>query len=599
MKKIYYIIIAFVALSLTGCANLDIEPDGRVDYQAIFGKYRLTVNYINTCRKYLLDPGFTYTNTLLASFCDEAQDSNDNEGDLKKWYDGFGSAASFPLTTETDFWTHYYNGIYYCNNFLSMIDDPEIATFEYEPLEKTGWIAEIKVLRAYYHLQLLKRYGRIPIMDHVYEIPHDFSKDRRESIEACVDFIIGSCDEALATDEGNESIGFRWDVSASERKKVLSRAFAWAVKSQAALFAASPLFYEEGSKYTWSYVASICKEALDQCLAHGYALYDTAPAATAALSPYDYYFMTAYGTWDKETIFESGTEAKVWQYAGMPTTTGASKAGSCPTQELVDAYETKDGVPVLNLAKPYLDDAHTQPNYNTANTLYNKSNPYLNRDPRFYSTVYYNGCNRYLTESTTKVNTYVGGDCGISNDVTVRRFTRTGYYLRKFNNPASSSVSGTDGYIPVFRLAELYLNFAEAAAESAGADSPVSSTVAGSTAMTAREAVNAVRTRVGMPGLPAGLDKTTFIQRYRNERRVELAFEEHRFFDVRRWKILSETDSAVSGMKITKNGTSYTYERISFPRQTGADRYLLFPLEQSEVNKMTQATGVDWQNPGW
>jgi hypothetical protein len=283
----------------------------------------------------------------------------------------------------------------------------------------------------------------------------------------------------------------------------------------------------------------------------------------------------------------------------MPTTTGASKAGSCPTQELVDAYETKDGVPVLNLAKPYLDDAHTQPNYNTANTLYNKNNPYLNRDPRFYSTVYYNGCNRYLTESTTKVNTYVGADCGISNDVTVRRYTRTGYYLRKFNNPASSSVSGTDGYMPVFRLAELYLNFAEAAGESVGADTPVSSTVAGSAAMTAREAVNAVRARVGMPGLPTGLDKTTFIQRYRNERRVELAFEEHRFFDVRRWKILSETDSAVSGMKITKNGTSYTYERISFPRQTGADRYLLFPLEQSEVNKMTQATGVDWQNPGW
>ena len=213
--------------------------------------------------------------------------------------------------------------------------------------------------------------------------------------------------------------------------------------------------------------------------------------------------------------------------------------------------------------------------------------------------MYYNGCNRYLTESTTKVNTYVGADCGISNDVTVRRYTRTGYYLRKFNNPASSSVSGTDGYMPVFRLAELYLNFAEAAGESVGADTPVSSTVAGSAAMTAREAVNAVRARVGMPGLPTGLDKTTFIQRYRNERRVELAFEEHRFFDVRRWKILSETDSAVSGMKITKNGANYTYERISFPRQTGADRYLLFPLEQSEVNKMTQATGVDWQNPGW
>ena len=106
-----------------------------------------------------------------------------------------------------------------------MINDPEICTFEFEPLEKTGWIAEVKVLKAYYHLQLMKRYGRIPIMKEVYEIPHDFSKDKRASIEECVDYIIATCDEALATEDGNESIGFRWYVSASELKTVISRAF--------------------------------------------------------------------------------------------------------------------------------------------------------------------------------------------------------------------------------------------------------------------------------------------------------------------------------------------------------------------------------------
>ncbi|MBR0175780.1 MAG: RagB/SusD family nutrient uptake outer membrane protein, partial [Bacteroidales bacterium] len=228
-----------------------------------------------------------------------------------------------------------------------------------------------------------------------------------------------------------------------------------------------------------------------------------------------------------------------------------------------------------------------------------KTNPYLNRDPRFYATVYYNGCNRYLSESTTKVYTNVGGNCGISNDVTTTRFTRTGYYLRKFNNPAASSTGGTDGCMPVFRLAELYLNFAEAALEAFGPDGKVESTVAGSSSMSAADAVNAVRARVGMPSLPSGLDKNAFRLRYRNERRVELAFEEHRFFDVRRWKILFETDSVVSGMRITGTGAGATYERISFSRKTGDDRYLLFPLPQAEVNKMTQATGIEWQNPGW
>ena len=395
MKKILHI-IPVLLLVFTGCANLDIEPDGRVSYKAIFGKYKLTVNYLNTCRSYLIDPGFTYNNTLLASFCDEAQDASDNnDAAIKRWYDGSASASSFPLCSATNFWEHYYKGIYYCNNFLSLINNPEVCTYDFEPLEKTGWIAEVKVLRAYYHLQLMKRYGRIPIMSGLYEIPHDFSKDTRSSIEKCVDFIIDSCDEALASDEGTESIGFRWNVSDSERKKVISRAFAWAIKSQAALYAASPLFYEDGSKYNWDYVVQICKEALDQCIAHGYALYTTAPAATAALSPYDYYFFTTSGTWDKETIFESSAESKVWQYAGLPITTGVSKAGPGPSQELIDAYETKDGVPVLDLSKPYNDANHLQPNYNSANTMYDKNNPYLNRDARFYSTIYYNGCNRY------------------------------------------------------------------------------------------------------------------------------------------------------------------------------------------------------------
>lgn len=599
MKKTFYI-IALMLLAFTSCANLDIEPDGRVSYKAIFSKYKLTVNYLNTCRKYLIDPGFTYNNTPLASFCDEAQDAADNEsGAIKDWYSGVASSTSFPLCSQTEFWTHFYNGIYYCNNFLSMINDPEICTFEFEPLEKTGWIAEVKVLKAYYHLQLMKRYGRIPIMKEVYEIPHDFSKDKRASIEECVDYIIATCDEALATEDGNESIGFRWYVSASELKTVISRAFAWAVKSQAALYAASPLFYESGSKYTWDYAASICKAALDECLAHGYELYKSSPAATAALGPYDYYFMTLTGTWDKETIFESGEESKVWMYAGMPITAGASKAGPGPSQELVDAYETTNGQPVLDLSKPYLDKDHLQPNYNTANTLYSKTNPYANRDPRFYATVYYNGCNRYLTEAATKVYTYVGGNCGISNDVTSKRFTRTGYYLRKFNNPGSSSNGGNDGYMPVFRLAELYLNFAEAAAEAQGPDAKISSTVAGSTAMSARDAVNAIRNRVDMPAIPTGLSKDAFILRYRNERRVELAFEEHRFFDVRRWNILSETDAVVTGMRITHTGAVDTYERISFSRSNADDRYLLFPLPQSEANKMKRATGDEWQNPGW
>ena len=88
-------------------------------------------------------------------------------------------------------------------------------------------------------------------------------------------------------------------------------------------------------------------------------------------------------------------------------------------------------------------------------------------------------------------------------------------------------------------------------------------------------------------------------KKYRNERRIELAFEEHRFFDVRRWKIMSETDKLVTGMKITKDGSNLTYTRIKFDRNCSSEKYLMYPIEQSEVDKIVGATGANWQNPGW
>uniref|UniRef100_UPI002573FA33 RagB/SusD family nutrient uptake outer membrane protein n=1 Tax=Duncaniella freteri TaxID=2530391 RepID=UPI002573FA33 len=157
-----------------------------------------------------------------------------------------------------------------------------------------------------------------------------------------------------------------------------------------------------------------------------------------------------------------------------------------------------------------------------------------------------------------------------------------------------------DGFIRIFRLAELYLNFAEAAYQAKGPDVLVKSTVGGSS-MTARAAVNVIRSRAGMPELPRRLSKEVFGKRYRNERRVELAFEEHRFFDVRRWKILKETDDFVTGMKITSSlSGTLKYERIKLAqRGTNTDKYLMFPINRSEVDKMEEVTGVTWQNPGW
>jgi hypothetical protein len=749
--------IVAATVLLFACADLDLPSDGRLTYKEIFSNYAMTRNFYRTCRSYIPQYGLVYNdNTPLASYCDEAHDAGDNKSGtgVYDWYNNRTSPFRNPLTYSYDWWGRLFQGIRKCNTFLASINDPELAIAVINEEEKNGWIAEVRVVRAFYYLQLIKRYGGVPLIDTPYDVMHDFSQDKRASFEECADFIIAECDAALAMPESSSpTIGFRWFISDNERG-VLTRGFAWAVKSQTALYAASPLWNTAGSRYTWEYAASIAKEALDQCLAHGYELYNAPVADDVAQNSYAYYFIQQSDpsrSTDKETIYETtSARTNVWRYAGTPITDGMSKAGAGPSQELVDCYEmaATGELPILG----YSDADRLQPIINAASG-YNPSNPYEGRDPRFYASVYYNNAPRSLAGSgsikkdifpleidfdnerygdnphdmiltredgyvkmtttggdpytytknlgkvlsggstrlltfeyksnravtdcqiywcnpgpsearatrgvripeaagwtrfeldingayndfnfgksvddnfrfditsgpagyelsirnmqievftpppaATPVETFVGGNCGISDKVTDTRFTRTGYYLRKFNNYRSNVNVDADGLMKVFRLGELYMNFAEAAYQAYGPDVHVTSSAGGSN-LTAREAVNAVRARADMPPLPTGLSKTEFEKRYRNERRVEFAFEEHRFFDVRRWKILNETDGFVTGMRIAKSGSNYTYTRFKLAeRHTNSDKYLLFPLGQDEAAKMEEETGVEWQNPGW
>ena len=162
-------------------------------------------------------------------------------------------------------------------------------------------------------------------------------------------------------------------------------------------YAASPL-WSDGT-YDWEDALEVSREALAVLLTHDYKLFDNVPSPGIAQNPYALYFITSSDdrrSTDKETILQVGAQMEVWRQAGLPSTPGQLKAGPCPSQELVDCYETVDGEPILDLANPYEDDAHRQPNYNRANTTYDPQNPYENRDPRFYASIYYNGAQRVL-----------------------------------------------------------------------------------------------------------------------------------------------------------------------------------------------------------
>ncbi|GEP92133.1 Starch-binding associating with outer membrane [Chitinophaga terrae (ex Kim and Jung 2007)] len=585
MKKI--IIILCTVIGLFACQKqMDLPSDGRLTTPEIFDNYDRVKAYLNSCYGYCPAPAFNR-----AVYSDEAQDANLADPRVtatRNWYTGAVTSINYGgISPDGDPWDNLYTGIRKCNYFLANIGASNtIATEE----EKAGWTAQARTLRALYFLQLIKRYGEAPLTDSLLTIYHDFSKDKKNKVSEIVTLILADCDSALKVSTARA--GFPWQIYENQYG-IMSRAVAYAIKSEAVLYAASPL-YSDGT-YTWEKAKDITAEALSQCLANDYKLFTETPANSASQNAYGLYHLIGSNdqrSRDKETILHLGGQMQIWKNSGLPSITAGASAGACPTQEMVDRYEMSNGeAPITG----YSDAAHLNPIINTASG-YNPATPYSNRDPRFYTAIYYNGAVRNLNDPDgIKVETFVGGREGI--DASNFRNTPTGYYMRKFNSFRSNESTNQDGSIRLFRLAELYLNFAEAAYQAVGPDAVVN---VGSFSMSARDAVSAVRARAGMPPFPAGMSKADFEKKYRNERAVELAFEGHRYFDVRRWKVLDQTDKFVTGMRITKNGADLTYTRFKFEDRNCSDnKFLLYPIDQSEVNKVKQISGQDWQNPGW
>jgi starch-binding outer membrane protein, SusD/RagB family len=572
----------FVLAIIAGCTDIDIHPDGRTDNSDLFTTNRKTYAYLNQCYGWILNYGMNYNYTMLAGCSDEAKDAWElQNGITRQWNEGQLSPFGNPLEGidgNPENYSHYYQGIRRCNIFLDNIADAAV----YSDDIRNSFKAQVLTLRAFYYLQLVKRYGGVPLIT---TSDYDYSKAQRATFGECALQILDDCQAAINISDVEEW-GWR-SLDKENYRNVMTKAVCAAIRSEIALYAASPLFND--GTISWQDAAEITKTSLNDCLANGYELYKKSPDAAAGHSPYDVYFYSRSDlpvVNDKETIMEVSGQMYMWNYAGLPTTSGQSDAGACPSQELIDSYETTDGKPVLDPANPYNDDDHLQPNFNSDNTLYNESDPYANRDPRLKASIYYHGSKLNL-ETETLVSVKEGGNCALNPNNA--RYTCTGYYTRKFSHYQSGKSGNLDGYFKEFHLAELYLNYAEAANEAS---------TTGIVPNDAVDAVNKIRNRVGMPGIPYGLSCDEFRYRVRNERRVELAFEEHRFFDVRRWKILDQTDKVITGMKVDQNG-SYTRFVVDNDRKAYTDKYLLYPIPGDEAIRLRNASGAESQNPGW
>ena len=579
MKKIlYYIFISAYILMLSGCSKeLDITPDGRISMSTVWSDQKESEAYLNSCYQHQDGYGLSYFwVTMLDGLSDCGWDSDFTQGQLmaNMWYNGAMTTTNDP--TDASLYYSCWDGIRQCNVFLLNVDNSAIKT-----ADKPRFKAEAKILRDFYYFELFRKYGPQPLTTVPFDLMTDFSKLSRPVFKQVADYIPKDVADAVATTQ------LPWRLTYEGERGRFTKAIAVSLKSQATLYAASPLWNPSNDPALWVTARDAAKDAVDQLTANGYKLYYSSSLGN---NSYAYLFVNQMDInadpRDKETIMENQNAGSMqngsfYVFNAIPQRADRGKAGNCPSQELVDAYDMKStGLPVIDPASRYADDNHLLPNY-IANSGYDSQNPYVGRDPRFYATVLFNGSN-CCTHPTLTVQTYTGGRDEVLNNSRFNTFT--GYYMNKFINDSVPINQPSGAPWKKIRLAEIYLNYAEAENEVNGPDQAVYS------------ALKVIRDRVNMPNIKTGITSKDEMRAYiQKERFTEMAFEEQRFWDVRRWKMLDKTDRLSTGMKITKNANNtFSYERfVVGHKQSWDTKYLIFPIP------INDSAILNWQNPGW
>lgn len=455
----------------------------------------------------------------------------------------FNNGSWSALNAIDDVWGNMYTAIRAANLWLEKAKEENFAEIRWNTDYPQTMIqfrlmpAQARFLRAFYYFELIKRYGDVPLITKVLT-EEEANKVSRNSFDEVVDFIISECD-AISTE-----LPATWTSITGAETGRATKGAALALKARTLLYAASPLHNTTGSQAKWIEAATAAKQVIDM---NRYSLDATYASAFNNLS-------------SKELLLERRfAAANTFETANFPIGYEGGMTGTCPTQNLVDSYEMQT----------------TGLGINDAGSGYVSTDPYTGRDPRMAATVLYNGS---IWKGDT-LECYEGGMNGPPKD----RATKTGYYLKKYLIEAISlnPVSPTTRihYWVIFRYGEILLNYAEAMNEAFGPYDVGPGTLN----MTAAQAVNIVRTRAGMPAFPEGMTKDAFRTKLRNERRVELAFEDHRFWDIRRWKIGSST-STIDGVNITKDASDLlTFTKKTVETRVWSEKMNLYPINQNEI----------------
>ncbi len=436
-------------------------------------------------------------------------------------------------------------------------------------MDKTPWTPDLNAnyikgeqlyLRAYFYSELIKRYGGVVLLTQPQDFTEAADDKPRASFDETLNQILADLDQSITLLPQTNA---DWPNPAAQANRATGAA-AMALKARVLLFAASPLNNPTNDVSKW-------RKAADAALAiinlNKFGL-ETSYANVLQLSSSREYIR----------IWPRGGRSYIGTYISdflVPISYGGAQSNLSPTQNHVDLYEMNNGKPITDPTSGY-----------------NAQAPYTNRDPRFYVNILYNGATwQGRAVQTWQTEPNASGAITYGTDISAAiSITKTSYYLKRLWPETSRSGSTASALLNFvyYRYAEVLINYAEALNEAEGPTQAV------------YDAVDAIRQRAGMPKLPTGLNQEQMRARIRNERAVEFAFEDMRWWDILRWKKGPElVAQPMKGMKVIRNANNtYTYNVVELPtfRKVFEDYMHLYPIPRNEMNK---SSGALKQNPGW
>lgn len=555
----------FLDQTVTTSLNEQTTFSDSVNAMAFLNNIYVNIGFATDPRRF---SGGGYAAGLDAS-SDEAEGPN---ASTSNGFVQFATGTVSPSVVPDDAWRVPYANIRAVNQFLK-----HLPTIPFNASLKTQTKAEARFLRAWYYAMMLQHYGGVPLIGDTIFAAADIIPAKRNSYRACVNYILSECD-AAAQDLPVTQTGSLYGR--------ISKAACLALKARVLLFAASPLFnnggtakgiagldsivaYQDTDPNRWRLAADAAKAVIGL---NAYSLYYDSTSIAGELG---YGFQRLFTLrYNSEYILARMMGDNKYLEGLWDAPSRGGSGGPFPYQELVDSFPMKNGKSITD-----------------ATSGYDPKNPYKNRDPRLNYSILHDSSLRKVFAANQPaplqlyMNTAVTPAVPSSGDA-VYKGTPTGYYIFKMVDPGviNNDLAASMRCLPLIRYAEILLNFAEATNE---ADGPTPEVY---------QAVEAIRRRAGLRPyqLPLGLTQDQMRTAIRNERRIELAFEGFRFFDVRRWMIADQTDNLLMhGMEVDRAGTNVSYKQFDVRKHNFTKAMYLWPLPLQEIAKSPELQ----QNP--